>query len=267
MQDFVDEFPGTLVKGRKCTGDRVSPSWARFLRQRQSTIRYETAFDGCGITILDVDGSSWPTHAGIRSWIETRSASRLTSLMMSEISHQGRRLAVAELPRLFGSLMDATGAADGGFELSFVLSAGGPDSTRLSYTFSPGRLMQEAGVRFSAVCPVSGCEPGAHEQNIQLSVALRASRPVPISTLLQVLGSQAGCEIYGLLKSDDAETAIRPDRNPRLLEEIAADIWGRMHDLPGVAGCCVRCESPETIHNLRGTSSVCDLDSRGTGWK
>jgi len=71
-----------------------------------------------------------------------------------------------------------------------------------------------------------------------------------IEDLVQLVESQASCELYGLLKRpDEKHVTERAYDNPKFVEDIVRDIAGMLNVHPHVEAYAVESENFESIHN------------------
>jgi GTP cyclohydrolase I len=129
------------------------------------------------------------------------------------------------------------------YEVTFIgeIRAGGKD-----------RFTMRVLVPVTSLCPCSKkiSERGAHNQRSHVTVTARTVDTVWIEDLVQLVESQASCELYGLLKRpDEKHVTERAYDNPKFVEDIVRDIAGMLNTHPHVEAYAVESENFESIHN------------------
>jgi GTP cyclohydrolase I len=116
---------------------------------------------------------------------------------------------------------------------------------------------EEALSRLTVVAPVTSLCPcskkisdyGAHNQRSHISVMLEGDG-VWIEDLIDLIESEASCDLYGLLKrSDEKYVTERAYNNPKFVEDTVRDIARRLNADPRVRRYRVETENFESIHN------------------
>jgi GTP cyclohydrolase I len=107
-------------------------------------------------------------------------------------------------------------------------------------------------VPVTSLCPCSKkiSDYGAHNQRSHVTVTAETRGFVWIEDLIDMIESQASCELYGLLKRPDekyvTETAYD---NPKFVEDMVRDIAASLNDDDRIASYTVESENFESIHN------------------
>ena len=107
-------------------------------------------------------------------------------------------------------------------------------------------------VPVTSLCPCSKkiSEYGAHNQRSHVTVNAQTRGFVWIEDLIDMVESEASCQLYGLLKRPDekyvTETAYN---NPKFVEDMVRDIATRLNDDDRIAAYVVESENFESIHN------------------
>jgi len=107
-------------------------------------------------------------------------------------------------------------------------------------------------VPVTSLCPCSKkiSNYGAHNQRSHVTVTAETRGFVWIEDLIDMIESQASCELYGLLKRPDekyvTETAYD---NPKFVEDMVRDIATCLNDDDRIASYIVESENFESIHN------------------
>jgi GTP cyclohydrolase I len=107
-------------------------------------------------------------------------------------------------------------------------------------------------VPVTSLCPCSKkiSERGAHNQRSHVTVTVRTSEFVWIEDLVQMVESQASCELFGLLKRPDEKYVTeRAYDNPKFVEDMVRDVAAMFNDDPRITGYIVESENFESIHN------------------
>ncbi|MGH8502819.1 MAG: GTP cyclohydrolase FolE2 [Gammaproteobacteria bacterium] len=125
-------------------------------------------------------------------------------------------------------------------------------------TFS-GELIDDAPrVRIKVVVPVTSLCPcsksiasyGAHNQRSHVTLTVRAEPSIWVEDLIELVETQASCELYGLLKrADEKYVTERAYENPKFVEDVVRDIALRLNDDARILAYAVEAENFESIHN------------------
>ena len=129
------------------------------------------------------------------------------------------------------------------YEVSFIgeISAGG----RYEFTM-------KIVVPVTSLCPCSKkiSDRGAHNQRSHITVTAVLNDHLWIEDMVQLVESQASCEVFGLLKRPDEKWVTeRAYDNPKFVEDLVRDIALRLGAEPRVAAWSVASENFESIHN------------------
>jgi GTP cyclohydrolase I len=107
-------------------------------------------------------------------------------------------------------------------------------------------------VPVTSLCPCSKkiSDRGAHNQRSHVTVTVRTSEFVWIEDLVQMVESQASCELFGLLKRPDEKYVTeRAYDNPKFVEDMVRDVAAMFNNDPRITGYVVESENFESIHN------------------
>ena len=107
-------------------------------------------------------------------------------------------------------------------------------------------------VPVTSLCPCSKkiSEYGAHNQRSHVTVTAQTNDFVWIEELVQLVESQASCELYGLLKrTDEKYVTERAYENPKFVEDMVRDVAGLMNAEQRIDRYVVESENFESIHN------------------
>ncbi len=114
------------------------------------------------------------------------------------------------------------------------------------------RFTMKVAVPATSLCPCSKkiSERGAHNQRSLITVTARTTDTVWIEDLVQLVESEASCEVWGLLKRPDEKYVTeRAYDNPKFVEDIVRDIAGKLNAHPLIEAYSVESENFESIHN------------------
>ena len=107
-------------------------------------------------------------------------------------------------------------------------------------------------VPVTSLCPCSKeiSDYGAHNQRSHVTVTVRTRGFVWIEDLIDVVESEASCQLYGLLKRPDEKYVTeRAYDNPKFVEDMVRDVAARFNDDERVAAFVIESENFESIHN------------------
>lgn len=107
-------------------------------------------------------------------------------------------------------------------------------------------------VPVTSLCPCSKeiAQYGAHNQRSHVTVSLDCNSEVGIEEVIDLVESQASCQLYGLLKRPDEKYVTeRAYDNPKFVEDMVRDIATALQADPRVGAFRVESENFESIHN------------------
>ena len=107
-------------------------------------------------------------------------------------------------------------------------------------------------VPVTSLCPCSKkiSERGAHNQRSHVTVTATTCDFVWIEELIELIETQASCELYGLLKRPDEKFVTeRAYDNPKFVEDMVRDIAARLNQDERICAYTVESENFESIHN------------------
>ena len=119
----------------------------------------------------------------------------------------------------------------------------------------PGGIYRQSTkvvVPVTSLCPCSKkiSERGAHNQRSHVTVTATTNEFVWIEEIVQMVESQASCELYGLLKRPDEKFVTeRAYDNPKFVEDMVRDVAGALNADPRIDAYVVESENFESIHN------------------
>jgi len=107
-------------------------------------------------------------------------------------------------------------------------------------------------VPVTSLCPCSKeiSRYGAHNQRSHVTVNVRMRESIWIEELIDLVESEASCELYGLLKRPDEKYVTeRAYENPKFVEDMVRDVAARFNADERIAAYSVESENFESIHN------------------
>ena len=107
-------------------------------------------------------------------------------------------------------------------------------------------------VPVTSLCPCSKAisDYGAHNQRSHVTVEAKTGAFVWVEELIDIVESEASCELYGLLKRPDEKYVTeRAYDNPKFVEDMVRDVAQRLNEDERILGYVVESENFESIHN------------------
>lgn len=107
-------------------------------------------------------------------------------------------------------------------------------------------------VPVTSLCPCSKeiSEYGAHNQRSHVTVTAKTSSFVWIEDIIDLVESEASCEIFGLLKRPDEKYVTeKAYENPKFVEDMVRDVATRLNQDARISGYILESENFESIHN------------------
>lgn len=107
-------------------------------------------------------------------------------------------------------------------------------------------------VPVTSLCPCSKkiSDYGAHNQRSHVTVNVQTDEFIWIEEIIDIVESQASCELYGLLKRPDEKIVTeRAYDNPKFVEDIVRDIAAQLNADDRINAYVVESENFESIHN------------------
>lgn len=94
---------------------------------------------------------------------------------------------------------------------------------------------------------------GAHNQRSHITVTAVLNDHLWIEDMVQLVESQASCEVFGLLKRPDEKWVTeRAYDNPKFVEDLVRDVAGLLTTEPRIDAYVVESENFESIHQPFG---------------
>jgi len=119
-------------------------------------------------------------------------------------------------------------------------------------------------VPVTSLCPCSKAisDYGAHNQRSHVTVEARTDAFVWVEELIDIVESEASCELYGLLKRPDEKYVTeRAYDNPKFVEDMVRDVAQRLNEDERIIAYVVESENFESIHNHSAYARV-EADKR-----
>lgn len=107
-------------------------------------------------------------------------------------------------------------------------------------------------VPVTSLCPCSKkiSARGAHNQRSHVTVQVRVKGFVWIEEIIDLVESEASCELFGLLKRpDEKHVTERAYDNPKFVEDMVRDVAIRLNNDDRISSYVVESENFESIHN------------------
>ncbi len=107
-------------------------------------------------------------------------------------------------------------------------------------------------VPVTSLCPCSKqiADRGAHNQRSHVTVQVRTQSFVWIEEIIDMVESQASCELFGLLKRpDEKHVTERAYDNPKFVEDMVRDVAVELNKDDRIVAYIVESENFESIHN------------------
>ena len=129
------------------------------------------------------------------------------------------------------------------------------------------RLTIKVVVPVTSLCPCSKeiSSYGAHNQRSHVTVAVRTNSFVWVEELIEIVESQASCELYGLLKRPDEKYVTeKAYDNPKFVEDMVRDVAMVLNADDRIDAYVVESENFESIHNHSAYAMI-QRDKRASG--
>jgi GTP cyclohydrolase I len=107
-------------------------------------------------------------------------------------------------------------------------------------------------VPVTSLCPCSKAISayGAHNQRSHVTVEAKTEGFVWVEEIIDIVESEASCELYGLLKRPDEKFVTeRAYDNPKFVEDMVRDVAQRLNEDERILAYVVESENFESIHN------------------
>ncbi len=180
-------------------------------------------------------------------------------------SHE-REISVESFEPMLRAMVERLEAETGHIEMSFpyFINKEAPVSrvaSLLDYEVMFTGAIREGGdyeftmkivVPVTSLCPCSKqiSDYGAHNQRSHITVTAVLNDHFWIEDMVQLVESQASCEIFGLLKRPDEKWVTeRAYDNPKFVEDLVRDVAGLLNADARIDAYVVESENFESIHN------------------
>ena len=176
-----------------------------------------------------------------------------------------REISVENFPTMLREMVDKLEAQSGHIEMNFpyFINKAAPVSgvqslmdydVTLSGEICHGEIVSSVKVvvPVTSLCPCSKkiSERGAHNQRSHVTVSARINAHLWIEEIVQLVETQASCELYGLLKRpDEKHVTERAYDNPKFVEDMVRDVAARLSAETRIDAYVVESENFESIHN------------------
>jgi len=107
-------------------------------------------------------------------------------------------------------------------------------------------------ITVTSLCPCSKkiSDYGAHNQRSHVTIDVIAKDFIWIEDLIDIVESEASCEVYSILKRPDEKTVTeRAYDNPKFVEDMVRDVANRFNNDKRIDHYIVEAENFESIHN------------------
>jgi GTP cyclohydrolase I len=107
-------------------------------------------------------------------------------------------------------------------------------------------------VPVTSLCPCSKkiSDRGAHNQRSHVTVQAKIKGFVWIEEIIDLVESEASCELFGLLKRpDEKHVTEQAYDNPKFVEDMVRDVSMRLNEDKRISSYVVESENFESIHN------------------
>lgn len=219
------------------------------------------------IRVLDKSGGVQHTIATFNMYVSLPHNFKGThmSRFVEILNSYEREISVENFPTMLRETVEKLEAKTGRIEMNFpyfinkfapisgVQSLMDYDVTLIG-NISHGRIEStiKVVVPVTSLCPCSKkiSERGAHNQRSHVTVTVSINKHLWIEEVVEVVESEASCELYGLLKRPDEKFVTeRAYDNPKFVEDMVRDVASRLDAESRVGAYVVESENFESIHN------------------
>ncbi|WP_300454953.1 GTP cyclohydrolase FolE2 [Accumulibacter sp.] len=219
------------------------------------------------VKVLDKSGGIQHTIAMFNMYVSLPHNFKGThmSRFVEILNGHEREISVENFPAMLREMVARLEAETGHIEMSFpyFINKAAPVSgvqSLMDYDVTLiGEIAQghiestiKVAIPVTSLCPCSKeiSERGAHNQRSQVTVSVLINEHLWIEELVQLVESQASCELYGLLKRPDEKYVTeRAYDNPKFVEDMVRDVAARLNLEPRIDSYVVESENYESIHN------------------
>ncbi len=176
-----------------------------------------------------------------------------------------REISVTSFKEMLGEMTSRLEAESGHIEMNFTyfVNKAAPVSgveSLLDYDITLIGEVNKDDIKMNvkAVVPVTSLCPcskkisayGAHNQRSHVTVNVELDGFMWIEELIDIVESEASCELYGLLKRPDEKYVTeKAYDNPKFVEDMVRDVAQRFNNDDRITAYTVESENFESIHN------------------
>jgi len=219
------------------------------------------------VKILDKSGGIQHTIAVFNMYVGLPHNFKGThmSRFVEILNSNEREISVENFPAMLRDMVEKLEAETGHVEMSFpyFINKAAPVSgvqslmdydVTLSGEICHGEIAStiKVVVPVTSLCPCSKkiSDRGAHNQRSHVTVTAQITDHVWIEEIVQLVESEASCELYGLLKRpDEKHVTERAYDNPKFVEDMVRDVAARLNAESRIYSYVVESENFESIHN------------------
>ncbi|OOG23119.1 GTP cyclohydrolase [Thioalkalivibrio denitrificans] len=219
------------------------------------------------VRVSDRDGGEQHTVARFNMYVNLPHDFKGThmSRFVEILNNHEREITVQSFKQMLHEMAERLEAGSGHIEMSFpyfvnkrapvsgVMSLMDYDVTFIGEIHDGAAQMNiKVVVPVTSLCPCSKgiSERGAHNQRSHVTVNARVRDFVWIEEIIDLVESEASCELYGLLKRpDEKHVTERAYDNPKFVEDMVRDVAARLNADERITAYSVESENFESIHN------------------
>ena len=219
------------------------------------------------VRVLDRSGGEQHTIANFNMYVNLPHNFKGThmSRFVEILNNHEREISVKSFKEMMVEMAERLEAESGHIEMSFpyFINKSAPVSgvqSLLDYdvTFigeihnGENQMTIKVVVPVTSLCPCSKkiSDYGAHNQRSHVTITARVNDFVWVEELIDVVESEASCELYGLLKRPDEKMVTeRAYDNPKFVEDAVRDVAARLNADDRITAYTVESENFESIHN------------------
>ncbi len=182
-----------------------------------------------------------------------------------EILHHEREISVESFGGMLAEMTERLEAEAGHIEMAFpffVMKRAPVSGVESLLDYHATLIGEQRGettstwirvvVPVTSLCPCSKgiSDYGAHNQRSHVTITARLRAHLWIEELIDIVESEASCELFGILKRPDEKYVTeRAYDNPKFVEDMVRDVAVRLNADARIAGYVVESENFESIHN------------------
>jgi GTP cyclohydrolase I len=253
---------------------QISPAAESIADVQSSPDTRRIAIDKVGIkdirhpvVVSDRSGGIQHTIASFNMYVNLPHSFKGThmSRFVDILNRHEREVTVRSFKEMLAEMVETLDAEAGHIEMSFpyFVNKAAPITgvqSLMDYDVSfigelkdgKGEIWVKVVVPVTSLCPCSKeiSRYGAHNQRSHVTVAVKTSGFVWLEEVIDLVESEASCELYGLLKRpDEKHVTERAYENPKFVEDMVRDVAARLNADERVRAYSVESENFESIHN------------------